>query len=87
MNDTPPIVQTEHVDEHMARVYISFTTHARYVDYDQLPAGAPHLMVAIETAGKTTPIQLTQERTAVENYLQQLQNNIGCFVPDLSILN
>jgi hypothetical protein len=28
MNHTPPIVQTEHVDEHMARVYISFTIPA-----------------------------------------------------------
>jgi hypothetical protein len=84
MNDTPPIVQTEHVDEHMARVYISFTVPARYVDYGQLPTGAPHPMVAIATVGKTTPIRLTRERTAVENCLQQLQNNVGCFVPDLS---
>jgi hypothetical protein len=70
MNGTPPIVQTEHVDEHMERVYISFTVAARYVDYGQLPAGAPHTMVAIATVGKTAPIQLTQERTAVENCLQ-----------------
>jgi hypothetical protein len=84
MNGTPPIVQIEHVDEHMARVYISFTVPARYVDYDQLPAGAPHPMVAIATVGKTSPIQLTRERTAVENCLQQLQNNGGCFVLDLS---
>jgi hypothetical protein len=84
MNGAPPIVQTEHVDEHMARVYISFTVPARYVDYGQLLAGAPHPMLAIATVGKTTPIRLTRERTAVENYLQQLQNNVGCFVPDLS---
>jgi hypothetical protein len=84
MNGTPPIVQTKHVDEHMARVYISFTVPARYVDYGQLPAGAPHPMVAIATVGKTTPIRLTRERTVVENCLQQLQNNVGCFVSDLS---
>jgi hypothetical protein len=84
MNDTPPIVQTEHVDEHMAKVYISFTVPARYVDYGQLIVGAPHPMVAIATVGKTTPIRLTRERTVVENCLQQLQNNVGCFVPDLS---
>jgi hypothetical protein len=68
----------------MARVYIFFTVHVRYVDYGQLPVGAPHPMVAIATVGKTSPIRLTQERTAVENCLQQLQNNVGCFVPDLS---
>jgi hypothetical protein len=84
MNGTPPIVQTEHIDEHMETVYISFTVPARYVDYGQLPAGSPHLMVAIATVGKTSPIRLTRERTAVENCLQQLQNNVGCFVPDLS---
>jgi hypothetical protein len=84
MNGTPPIVQNEHVDEHMARVYISFTVPSRYVDYGQLPAGAPHPMVAIATVGKTAPIRLTQERTTVENGLQQLQNNVACFVPDLS---
>jgi hypothetical protein len=84
MNATPPIVQTEHIDEHMARVYISFTIPARYVDYGQLPAGAPHPMVAIATIGKTAPIRLTRERTAMENCLQQLQNSVGCFVPDLS---
>jgi hypothetical protein len=84
MNGTPPIVQTEHVDEHMARVYFSFTVPARYVDYGQLPAGAPHPMVAIATVSKTSPIRLTRERTAMENSLQQLQNNVGCFVPDLS---
>jgi hypothetical protein len=33
VNGTPPIVQTEHVDEHMATVYISFTVLARYVDF------------------------------------------------------
>jgi hypothetical protein len=59
MNGTPPIVQTEHVDEHMARVYISFSVPARYVDYGQLPAHAPHPMVVIATAGKTSPIRLT----------------------------
>jgi hypothetical protein len=84
MNDTPPIVQTEHVDERMARVYISFTIPARYVDYSQLPVGAPHPMVAIATVGKTSPIRLTRERTAMKNCLQQLQNNVGCCVPDLS---
>jgi hypothetical protein len=47
MSGTPPIVQTEHVDEHMARVYVSSTVPARYVDYDQLPVGAPHPMVSI----------------------------------------
>jgi hypothetical protein len=83
MNGTPPIVQTEHVDEHMARVYISFTVPARYEDYGHLPAGTPHPMVAIATVGKTSPIRLTRERTAMENCLQQLQNNVGCFVPDL----
>jgi hypothetical protein len=41
-------------------------------------------MLAIATVGKTSPIGLTQERTAVENCLQQLQNNVGCFVSDLS---
>jgi hypothetical protein len=82
MNGTPPIVQTEHVDEHMARVYISFTVPARYVG--QLPVGTPHSMVAIATVGSTSPIRLTRERTAVENCLQQLQNNVGCFVPDRS---
>jgi hypothetical protein len=82
MNGTPPIVQTEHVDEHMARVYISFTVPTRYVG--QLPVGAPHPMVAIATVGSTSPIRLTRERTTVENCLQQLQNNVGCFVPDLS---
>jgi hypothetical protein len=51
MNGTPPIVQTEHVDEHMARVYISFTVPTRYVG--QLPVGAPHPMVAIATVGST----------------------------------
>jgi hypothetical protein len=70
MNGTPPIVQTEHVDEHMARVYISFSVPARYVDYGQLPAGAPHLMLAIAIVGKTSTIQLTWERTAMENCLQ-----------------
>jgi hypothetical protein len=84
MNGTPPIMQTEHVDEHMARVHISLTVPARYVDYGQLPADAPQSMVAIATVSKTSPIRLTRERTAVENYLQQLQNNVGCFVPDLS---
>jgi hypothetical protein len=84
MNGTPPIVQTEHVDEHMARVYISFTIPTRYVDYGQLPVGAPHPMVAIAILGKTSPIRLTRERTAVENCLQPLQNNVGCFVSDLS---
>jgi hypothetical protein len=72
MNGTPPIVQTEHVDEHMERVYISFTVPARYVDYSQLPVGAPHPMVAIATVGSTPPIRLTRERTIVENCLQQL---------------
>jgi hypothetical protein len=33
MNGTPPLVQTEHVDEHMARMYISFTVPAWYEDY------------------------------------------------------
>jgi hypothetical protein len=84
MNGTPPILQTEHVDEHMAKVYVSFTVPARYVDYGQLPAGAPHQMVAIATVGKTSPIRLTRERTTMENCLQQLQNNVGCFVLDLS---
>jgi hypothetical protein len=37
MNGAHPIVQTEHVDEQMARVYISVTIPARYVDYGQLP--------------------------------------------------
>jgi hypothetical protein len=54
-----PIVQTEHVDEHMARVYISFTVPARYVDYEQLPVGAQHPMVSIATIGSTSPIRLT----------------------------
>jgi hypothetical protein len=72
MNGTPPIVQTEHVDERMARVYISFTVPARYVDYGQLPVGAPHLMVVIATVGSTSPIRLTRERIVVENCLQQL---------------
>jgi hypothetical protein len=84
MSGTPPIVQTEHVDEHMERVYISFTVPARYVYYGQLPEGAPHPMVVIATVGKTSLIRLTRERTAVENCLQQLQNNVGCFMPDLS---
>jgi hypothetical protein len=84
MNGTPPIVQTEHVDEHMERVYISFTVPARHVDYDQLPVGAPHQMVAIATVGSTSSIWLTRERTVVENCLQQLQNNVRCFMSDLS---
>jgi hypothetical protein len=70
MNGTPPVVQTEHIDEHMARVYISFTVSARYVGYGQLPAGAPHPIVVIATVGKTSPIRLTRERTAMENCLQ-----------------
>jgi hypothetical protein len=41
-------------------------------------------MVAMAIVGKTSPIRLTRERTAVENCLQQLQNNVGCFVADLS---
>jgi hypothetical protein len=41
-------------------------------------------MVVIATDGSTSPIRLTRERTAVENCLQQLQNNVGCFVLDLS---
>jgi hypothetical protein len=84
MNGTPSIVQTAHVDEHMARVCISFTVPARYVDNGQFPADTPHPMVAIANVGKTTPIRLTRERTAVENCIQQLQNNVGCFVPELS---
>jgi hypothetical protein len=84
MSGTPPVVQTEQVDEHMARVYIFFTVPIQYVDYGQLPVGAPHLMVAIATVGSTSPIQLTRERTAMENCLQQLLNNVGCFVSDLS---
>jgi hypothetical protein len=79
-----PIVQTENVDEHMAKVYISFTVPARYVDYVQLPVGTPHPMVAIGTVDSTSPIRLTRERTAMENCLQQLENNVGCFMPDLS---
>jgi hypothetical protein len=47
MNGTPPIVQTEHVDARMARVYISFTVPARYIDYNQLQVGAPHPMVVV----------------------------------------
>jgi hypothetical protein len=77
-------VQTEHVDEHMARVYISFSVPARYVDYGQLSAGAPHPMVAIATVSKRSHIRLTRESTVVENCLQQLQNNVGCFVLNLS---
>jgi hypothetical protein len=84
MNVTHPIVQTEHVDDRMERVYISFTVPARYIDYGQLPVGAPHPMVAIATVGSTSPIRLTRERTVVENCLQQLLNNVRCFVPDLS---
>jgi hypothetical protein len=64
MSGTPPIVKIEHVDEHMARVYISFTIHARHVD------STTHPMVAIATVGSTTPIRLTRERTAVEDGLQ-----------------
>jgi hypothetical protein len=41
-------------------------------------------MVAIAIVGKTSPIRLTRKRTAMENCLQQLQNNVGCFVLDLS---
>jgi hypothetical protein len=41
-------------------------------------------MVAIATVGLTSPIRLTRERTVMENCLQQLQNNVGCFVLDLS---
>jgi hypothetical protein len=68
----------------MARVYISFTVPTQYVDYGQLPAGAPHPMVAIATVGKTSSIQVTRDRIVVKNCLQQLQNNVGCFVRDLS---
>jgi hypothetical protein len=70
MNGTPTIVKTEHVDEHMERLYTSFTVPARYVDYDQLPVGAPHPMVAIATVGSTSPIRLTRERNAMENCLK-----------------
>jgi hypothetical protein len=70
MNGTPPIVQTEHVDEDIARVYISFTIPARYVVYDQLTVGAPHPMVFNAIVGSTSPIWLTRERTVVENCLQ-----------------
>jgi hypothetical protein len=87
MNDTPPIVQTEYVDENMVRVYISFTIPTRYVDYGQLPVGAPHPMVTIATVGSTSPIRLIRERTVIENCLQQLQNNVGCFVRTFPILN
>jgi hypothetical protein len=41
-------------------------------------------MVTIATVGKTSPNRFTRERTVVEHCLQQLQNNVGCFVPDLS---
>jgi hypothetical protein len=41
-------------------------------------------MVAIATVDKTSPIRLTRERSAVENCIQQFQNNVGCFVPNLS---
>jgi hypothetical protein len=41
-------------------------------------------MIAIGTIGSTSPIRLTRERTDMENCLQQLQNNVGCFVVDLS---
>jgi hypothetical protein len=75
--------RTKHIVEHMARVHISFTVPAQYVDYGQLPVGAPHRMVAIAIV-ETSPIRLTRERTAVENCLQQLQNNVGCLVSDLS---
>jgi hypothetical protein len=68
----------------MARVYIAFIVPARYVDYGYLPTGTPHPMVVIATVGKTSPIRLTRERTAVEKCLQQLQNNVGCFVSNLS---
>jgi hypothetical protein len=68
MSGTPPIVQTEHVDEHMARVYISFTVPARYVDYGQFPVGAPHPMVAITTVGSTSPIRLNRESTVLTVY-------------------
>jgi hypothetical protein len=85
MNGTPPIVQTEHVDEHMATVYISFTVPARYVG--QLPVGTPHPMVAIATVGSTSPIQLTQERTVVENYLEQVQKMLGASCRTFPILN
>jgi hypothetical protein len=84
MNGTPPIVQIEHVDERMARVYISFNVPTRYVDYGQLSVGPPHPMVAIATIGSTSPIRLTRERTVVENCLQQLQNNVVSFVLNLS---
>jgi hypothetical protein len=87
MNGTSPIVQTEHVDEHMTTVYISFTVPARYVDYGQLPVGAPHPMVAIATFGKTSPIRLTRERTAVENCLQQLQIMLSASCRTFPILN
>jgi hypothetical protein len=82
MGGTPPVVQTECV-ENMARVHISFTIPARFVDYQSFPVGVPHPMIPIATVGSTSPIRLTRERTAVENCLQQLLN-VGCFVPDLS---
>jgi hypothetical protein len=41
-------------------------------------------MIAIATIGSTSPIRLTRESTDMENCLQQLQNNVGCFVVDLS---
>jgi hypothetical protein len=84
MSGTPPRVQTEHVDDNMARVHISFTVLARNVYYGQLPVGVPHPMVPIAIVGSTSPIRLTRERTDVENCLQQLQLYVGCFMPDLS---
>jgi hypothetical protein len=77
MSGTPPRVQTERVDENMERVHISFTVPARNIDYGQLPVGVPQPMVPVATVGSTSPIQLTRERTAMENCLQQLQLYVG----------
>jgi hypothetical protein len=87
MSVTPPIVQTEHVDEHMEIVYISFTVPAPYVDYDQLPVGAPHPMVAIATVGSTSPIWLTRERTVVEVVYNNSKIMLGASCRIFSILN
>jgi hypothetical protein len=87
MNGTPPIVQTEHIDGHMTRVYISFTILARYVDYGKLPVDAPHPMVAIATVGKTSPIRLTERGLPWRIVYNSSRIMLGASCQTLPILN
>jgi hypothetical protein len=66
MAGTPPIVQTERV-ENTTRVHICFTIPSRFVDYQLLLVGVPHPMVPIAAMGSASFIRLTRERTVMEN--------------------